>query len=110
MSLLALALSAAKTAPIASNDGPVLGIGFGTVTAGPVNVFVDGGAAPYTYITAYEGGDTCTIVGASTSTPSFQRAGVVGPDIFSGTCRCTVTDNRNRVATTLIEWTITGGA
>lgn len=110
MSILALALgSVATQPPIATNNGPVSGIGTGTVTAGPVQIFVEGGSPPYTYFAEYEFGDPCTITGASTSTPGFQRTGVVGIDQFQGIVRVTVTDNKNRVATTLVEWFISGG-
>lgn len=110
MSLLALALGTVNALPmIAENDGPVIEVGTGTVTTGPVTISVSGGTAPYTYFASYSSGDPCTIVGASTDRPAFQRAGVSGLDQFQGVVRVLVTDNRNRIAETFVTWQIVGG-
>jgi hypothetical protein len=102
------AASLALKAMSAANDGPVLAEGIGSVTAGPATVTVTGGVAPYTYSSAYLSGDTVTIVGGSSSTPSFSRSGVTLGQNFTGVVRTTVTDAASRTTTTDITWQITG--
>lgn len=102
------AASLALKAMAASNDGPVFGTGTGTVIAGPATIIVNGGVAPYTYSAAYLSGDTVTILGGTSSTPSFQRGSVGVADVFEGVVRVTVTDNASRTATTDVSWNISG--
>lgn len=93
----------------ATNNGPVSGIGLGTVDTSSATITPSGGTPSYTYSAAYLSGDTVTIVGGTTAAPSFRRTGVVLFDFFEGVVQVTVTDAASRTTTTEVNWSITGG-
>ena len=110
MSILAAFIAASGVAPLtATNNGPVDGLGLGTVDTAAATVTVTGGTPTYSYNAAYLSGDTVTILNGTTATPSFRRTGVIALDFFTGTVRVTVTDAASRTTTTDVTWTITGG-
>lgn len=109
MSLLALAFAALGSPPLtATDDGPVYGVGTGTVTTTPVTITAVGGTPPYTYSAAYLSGDSATILNGTTNAPSFRKTSVGIFDIFSGVVRVTVTDAALTTVNRDVTWQISG--